>query len=115
MRATARSSPKTDFCWTRHEVVPNTSGSTMAPEFTSAWFVDWCRERQITIEYTRPGKPTDNGFVERFNGTFRREVIDAWQFNSLEGPRGLPNLKAAGDRVLGDDMFYIVDDGVFLA
>lgn len=53
------------------------------PEFTSAVFVAWCKQRNIVIEYTQPGKPTQNAFVERFNGIYRDGVLDAWCFMSL--------------------------------
>ncbi len=53
------------------------------PEFTSTTFVDWCRDRGITLIYTQPGKPTQNAFIERFNGIYRRAVLDAWCFLSL--------------------------------
>ena len=57
------------------------------PEFTSAIFVAWCEQRNIVIEYTQPGKPTQNAFVERFNGIYRDGVLDAWCFMNLSQVR----------------------------
>ena len=37
----------------------------------------------MRIAFSRPGKPTDNAFVESFNGTFRAECLDAHWFTSL--------------------------------
>jgi putative transposase len=37
----------------------------------------------VRIAFSRPGKPTDNAFVESFNGTFRAECLDAHWFTSL--------------------------------
>jgi putative transposase len=37
----------------------------------------------VKIDFSRPGKPTDNAFVESFNGTFRAECLDAHWFNDL--------------------------------
>ncbi len=59
------------------------------PEFTSADFACWCRENGISIHYTQPGKPMQNGFIERFNGSYRREILDAYLFVELEEVRGL--------------------------
>ncbi len=36
------------------------------------------------MDYSRPGKPTDNPFVESFNGTFRDECLNTHWFLSLE-------------------------------
>lgn len=52
-------------------------------ELTSALFTSWCEQNQITIAYIKPGKPQQNGFVERFNGSFRREFLNAYLFDSL--------------------------------
>ncbi|RNE89453.1 transposase [Marichromatium sp. AB32] len=57
------------------------------PEFTSTAFQRWATERGIALDFISPGRPTQNGFIERFNGSFRREVLDAWLFNTLEEVR----------------------------
>jgi putative transposase len=59
------------------------------PEFTSADFTSWCRDKEISIHYIQPGKPMQNGFIERFNGSYRREVLDAYLFLELEEVREL--------------------------
>ena len=43
------------------------------PEFQSKVFLKYCFENKIKVHFTRPGKPTDNGFIESFNGKFRDE------------------------------------------
>jgi len=44
----------------------------------------WAYENKVTMDYSRPGKPTDNPFVESFNGSFRDECLNAHWFLSLE-------------------------------
>lgn len=41
------------------------------PEFVSHAFRNWCAENGINILFTRPGRPTQNGYIERFNGLYR--------------------------------------------
>lgn len=53
------------------------------PEFTSATFTDWCSSKGISIKYIQPGKPMQNGFIERFNRSYREEVLDAYLFDEL--------------------------------
>lgn len=53
------------------------------PEFISKEFELWCNSNQILLQYTQPGKPMQNGLIERFNGTYRRDILDAYLFNEL--------------------------------
>lgn len=52
-------------------------------EFTSQIMDLWAYQNGVQIDFSRPGKPTDNAHVESFNGTFRAECLDAHWFNSL--------------------------------
>ena len=56
-------------------------------EFTAHAFTEWCEEQQIELFYIEPDKPDQNAFVERFNRTYREEVLDAYLFDSLEQVR----------------------------
>ena len=53
------------------------------PEFTSSIFTNWCHKHRIEIRYIQPGKPVQNAFIERFNRSYRTEVLDARIFNNL--------------------------------
>jgi putative transposase len=44
----------------------------------------WAYEHGVIMDYSRPGKPTDNPFIESFNGSFRDECLNAHWFLSLE-------------------------------
>jgi putative transposase len=57
------------------------------PEFTSRTFQQWAENRNIHIEYIRPGKPTDNAFIESFNGKFRDECLNEHWFLTLRHAR----------------------------
>ena len=56
-------------------------------EFTSHHLREWCDLWDIEMVFTQPGKPTQNAFIERFNGTYRREVLECWCFKTLEEVR----------------------------
>jgi putative transposase len=53
-------------------------------EFTPHAFTEWCEGRKIDVYYIEPGKLRQNAFIERFNRTYREEVLDAHLFESLE-------------------------------
>jgi len=50
------------------------------PEFTSAFFHQWAAEKSIQLEHIRPGKPSDNAFIESFNGKLRDECLNEHWF-----------------------------------
>ena len=57
------------------------------PKFLSKLFVEFCQTEGIEINYIQPGKPSQNGYVERFNKTFREDVLDAYLFRNIEEVR----------------------------
>ncbi|HHU93638.1 MAG TPA: transposase family protein, partial [Alcaligenaceae bacterium] len=59
------------------------------PEFISFKLMDWCEKNEVKIQYIQPGKPQQNAFIERFNGTFRREFLNAYLFESLHQVRDM--------------------------
>jgi putative transposase len=59
------------------------------PELVADAFVAWCTAQQISLGYIQPGKPDQNAFIERFNRTYREEVLDAYLFDSLGQVRAI--------------------------
>ncbi|MGH8165557.1 MAG: IS3 family transposase [Rhodanobacteraceae bacterium] len=57
------------------------------PEFISAALKQWARQHRVALLHIQPGKPTQNAYIERFNRTFRTEVLDRYVFNSLNEVR----------------------------
>ena len=57
------------------------------PEFTGRALDEWARKHGVSIEHTRPGKPTDNSFMESFNGKLRDECLNQNVFSSLTEAR----------------------------
>ena len=51
--------------------LPNQVRVDNGPELVSNTFADWCEEHGIEGVYIKKGKPQQNGFAERFNGSFR--------------------------------------------
>jgi putative transposase len=52
---------------------PKTIRVDNGPEFISKALDRWAHENGVTLEFSRPGEPTDNAFVEPFNGRLRDE------------------------------------------
>lgn len=59
------------------------------PELTSQVFSDWCSQQGIELRYIQPGRPDQNAYIERFNRTYREEVLSAYLFESLTEVRDL--------------------------
>lgn len=59
------------------------------PEFITLALQAWAEERGLTLDHIQPGKPAQNAFIERFNQTYRNEVLDANVFTSLAEIRAI--------------------------
>ena len=57
------------------------------PEFISKELDRWAYENNVTLDFSRPGKPTDNPFIESFNGSLRDECLNTNWFLSLSDAR----------------------------
>jgi putative transposase len=67
--------------------VPQAIRCDNGPELTSQVFMDWCRRMDIAIRYIQPGKPNQNAYIERFNRTYREEVLNSYLFEDLDQVR----------------------------
>jgi putative transposase len=54
------------------------------PEFISRVLDEWAHRHDVRLAFSRPGKPTDNPFIESFNGRFREECLNQHWFAGLE-------------------------------
>lgn len=57
------------------------------PELILVNLLNYCENNQITLCHIQPRKPQQNGFIERFNGSFRREFLNIYLFESLSQAR----------------------------
>lgn len=67
--------------------LPNVLRVDNGPEFMAQEFVDWMKTNGVLIHYIQPGKPNQNAFIERFNRTYRHEVLNLYLFRSLNEVR----------------------------
>jgi putative transposase len=54
-----------------------------APAFIAEKLAEWCEAHGAVLHHIQPGKPNQNAFIERFNRTYRTEVLNAWVFTWL--------------------------------
>ncbi len=54
------------------------------PELLAIALTEWAETNGVELRYIQPGKPSQNAYIERFHGTYRKEVLDLYVFNSLE-------------------------------
>jgi putative transposase len=65
-------------------VIPKRIKVDNGSEFISKALDRWAFENKVALDFSRPGKPTDNAFIESFNGSFRDECLNTNWFLSLE-------------------------------
>jgi len=90
-----------DFALTGHSVVDAMNGIARerelpyaitvdhGTEFTSKVLDEWCYLRSVKLDFIRPGKPTENGFIESFNGRLRDECLNVHEFTTLDEVRAV--------------------------
>ena len=59
------------------------------PEFIAGLTAEWSKMQGINFQYIQPGKPMQNEFIVRFNGTYRRNVLGAHLFETLNEARDI--------------------------
>ena len=69
--------------------LPESMSVDNGPEFISNALDRWAYERGVRLHFIRPGKPTENAFIESFNSRLREECLNANWFDSLDHAREL--------------------------
>ncbi len=67
--------------------VPDRIQCDNGSEFISKALDKWAYDHGVTMDFSRPGKPTDNAMIESFNGSFRDECLNVNWFLSIEDAR----------------------------
>ena len=71
----------------RERGLPQVLRTDNGPEFLGEAFTEWAKNQGMAIQYIQPGQPNQNAYIERFNRTFREEVLDQYLFRRLEDVR----------------------------
>jgi len=67
--------------------LPQVLRTDNGPEFLGQTFTAWAKEAGMAIQYIQPGKPNQNAYIERFNRTYREELLNQYLFMSLDDVR----------------------------
>jgi putative transposase len=59
------------------------------PEFVSVALAGWAEDHDVQLEFIQPGRPMQNSYIERFNRTYRDDVLDLYLFRSLSEVRDI--------------------------
>ena len=70
-----------------HDRCPERIQVDNGSEFISKELDKWAYENNVVLDFSRPGKPTDNPYIESFNGSFRDECLNSHWFLTLEDAR----------------------------
>lgn len=68
---------------------PQMIRSDNGPELISQRLEAWADQHQVKLDFIEPGKPAQNGYIERFNRTYREEILDMYLFHSLQEARDI--------------------------
>lgn len=71
----------------RDHRLPQILRTDNGPEFLGEVFVLWAKANGMAIQYIQPGKPNQNAYIERFNRTFREEVLSQHLFARIDDVR----------------------------
>lgn len=63
--------------------LPRTIRVDNGPEFIYKKLDEYLLQQETQLSWTRPGKPSDNAYIERFNRTYREDILNAYEFKSI--------------------------------
>jgi putative transposase len=75
----------------RASALPNLISVDNGTEFTSKSLDHWAYWNRVQLDFSRPGKPTDNAYAEAFNSVLRRECLSQHWFIGLEDAQKVPD------------------------